>query len=528
MTLLELYKSLMDTAGMVVTKDYLVSGVIRSKEDGKVHTNIMPVTIKGDRLALPAPEILSIQDKKAAGVVVFHPLMEPVGRGESEILEKLRNALMYRLNDVAASLLVELTVITGDVDSQSTMTPDQVEFLTKVKGVDDDFLKKLGKILDQMPHDQTARRIVTFFLKKTGSVGDKRYKRVGVVTFPLYEELHKPPVVTMVPSTKKGEKDTKKTEYDVYGVKCRVKDRELLIALLEYIFPNINVPGAYNKGSDSDIAANMDALMHAVLGVIEALNSVTETFEDRIEQDEALFINADWKETFLNLDVMLNEIRKVPMQAGNEGTTADEPAGHVKATPQHAGLHVPVAASPQGNPHAITPAQVGSYPAPVAPVQQHTTIPQQQTNAPANGTSLEGFLAQREQERARQQQMEQGWKAVTHMGAAPPPMQQPPYNPAAAFMPAGQPVYYPQQQPMMMAQPVNTGRGLDFGSVLATNPSVMYATGGPQMGMVQQPPQQTSRYFSQFVGGGQPMMQQQQPMQQGYYPVQPQGYQRSI
>lgn len=85
---------------------------------------------------------------------------------------------------------------------------------------------------------------------------------------------------------------------------------------------------------------------------------------------------------------------------------------------------------------------------------------------------------------------------------------------------------------MPMAQPVHTGRGLDFGSVLATNPSVMYATGGPQMPMMQ-PQQQTSRYFSQFVGGAQPMMMQQQPMmqqpqQQGYYQAAPQGYQRSI
>jgi hypothetical protein len=115
--------------------------------------------------------------------------------------------------------------------------------------------------------------------------------------------------------------------------------------------------------------------------------------------------------------------------------------------------------------------------------------------------------------------------AATHQAPVAPPPHQPVYQqptvtngfyPNAAMQP---PV--PQQQPHI----VHTGRGLDFNSVLASNPSVAYATGGYPAQHQQVPAQpQGSRWAQQQ---SQPMYPQQPaypqqgyPQQGGYFPPQ--------
>jgi hypothetical protein len=509
MKLLDLYKSMMRTAGLIVTEDNLISAQLTPE-------SVVPVTLKGKRLALPSQAILARLDK--SDIVVFHPLMEQVTRGESEILEKYRKLMMMRLNEVVATQMLKLLTLSASVAEHQHLTPDQSEFLTKVKNVDDKTISTFEKVISAMPADQTAKRIVSLFLKKTGSVAGKRYKRVGVVSFPLFEEL-------------------KKADHDIYGVKCRVKDKEALVSLLEYIFPNIQEVGSFNRGSDSDIAANLDALMQATLAIVEALNSVTETFEDvfnRNEDANSLYIDVEWQSAFANLGSMMNEIRMVPMQTGNEGATEEgnRPEGVVTGSvgavyPTNA-PQAPVTMAPAQPVVQSAPVVVhqGTMPLPAAPVHEVKT-------AVATGQPLDSFLANREQERLVRQQMEQGWQAVTHQR---PQQPQAPYVPAAAFVPQ-------QQQQVAYAPPpapVHTGRGLDFMSVLASNPAMAYATGGPMMqgGYPMQPQgPQTSRFFAQW---NQPQMQPMMQPQGGYYQgqpqypqqqqgyMQPQGYQRMI
>ncbi len=479
MKLLDLYKSIMKTAGLHVTEDNLVSVML----DGVY----FPVSVKGQRLALPSQAILARADK--SDIMVFHPLNEQVTRGESEVLEKLRKLLMIRFNEVASTVMLKLLNISMSVGEQHMLTPDQSEFLVKVKGVDPKMVKTFEKIIEAMPMDQITRRIITLFLKKTGSVAGKRYKRVGVVNFPLYEDL-------------------KKAEDSVYGVKFRVKDKETLIALLEYVFPNIEETGSYNRGSDSDVAANLDALMQSSLAIIQALNSVTETFENVFNKNEdanELFIECDWQDSFMNLGALINEIRLVPMQAGNEGAT--EEANRVQAQqgmaatatyPIDQQMPTPASAVVVHPGHPGTPSHVvtAQTPAPAPQAQQKSGV--------AVDAPLEGFLAQRDAERVQRQQLERGWAAVTHQHPAQPQAMQPPYNPATPFM-HGQPAPY-----IPPPAPVHTGRGLDFGSILAGNPGVAYATGGPVYAggyQQQQPQQQTSRWGSnwnqpQGYGGG--------------------------
>jgi hypothetical protein len=508
MKLLDLYKSMMATAGLLITKDNLIS-VAPTKD------TLFPVTVGGKRLALPTREILARPDK--TDIVVFHPLMENPVRGPSDVLEHYLKMLAIRFNEVASTVMLKLLFISASVGEQHALEPDQAEFLTKVKNVDDKTIETFEKIVGAMPIDQTQRRIVTFFLKKTGSVLGKRYKRVGVVSFPLYDELKKPPVVTVIPATKKGEKDTKKNEYDVYGVKCRAKDKEAYVALLEYIFPNIETLGSYNRGSDSDVAANLDALMQASLAVISALNAVTETFESRFS-DEAkqMLIECDWQESFTNLGALMNEIRMVPMQSGNEGASEEANKPELMSAAATGAYDGPTL-----HPTVATPAVVTTHTLPAATAAP--TAPLQKVGTPLD-PQVEAFAAEREKRRQQQEALERGWQTVTHQHQQP-QVQQPVYNPAAAFVPQVM-----QHQYMPPPTPVNTGRGLDFGSVMASNPALAMATGGmPGQGQFAGAPQpQGSRFFQNWNApqSGYYQQPQQQPVQGGFY--QPGGYQRSI
>lgn len=286
--MLKFYESLLAAAGLIVTSDGCVS--IKTSKDSK------PLTLKGKRLVLPTADHLRTSDRDSK--VVFHPLTENVMRGESEVFERFRMAINGRMNVVIGTVVHCLLQLGTSQAEQHKLTPEQSEFLSKVKNADEKTLAALKKVMDSVSASQHQKLFVSMFIKRGGTVGDKRYSRVGVVHFPFYNDL-------------------KKAEPEFHGVKLRVKDREALIGLLDYILPEQDIAGVYNRGSNSTIAPSLDALMQSVMAIAAPLNDLITRFEGVLPEN--LLIDADWVETLGNLDILLPEIRAVPMQAGNEG-----------------------------------------------------------------------------------------------------------------------------------------------------------------------------------------------------------------
>jgi len=299
MKLIPLYKSLLATASMEASKDGHVSYCMND--------STKPAMIKGKRIVLPTPEHLSNSDWSDR--VVFHPLSENILRGESTILEEFRSALNITLNHKIGLLAYQLLIIATSVADHAKLSPDQLDFLSKLKNADEKTLEVFQKLLKAMPITQRVNTFVSIFLKRGGSIAGKRHARVGVVSFPFYTEL-----------TKAGA--------EVYGVKLRVKDRETLINLMEYMFPTIGEAESHCRSSDSDVAPYLDALMKAVIAVAGPINDQISLFSNVIDGADEMMVEDKWVDTFDNLAVMIPEIRKVPMQAGNEGTT---PASEVAA-----------------------------------------------------------------------------------------------------------------------------------------------------------------------------------------------------
>lgn len=294
-----IYEALLATAGCTV-EDGCVSQVLAGESN--------PVMVKGKRLVLPTTEHLKNPDRTET--ILFHPLLEHLSRGESVVVEKFRNMLNTRFDYTFNVLLYQLMLIAASPAEHNKLNPDQTQFLSKVKNATEKTLHTLEKLMANKPVDGNHKNFISIFLKRSGMVKGKNYRRVGVVSWPMFEELQ---------ANKKK----------VLDVTVSDKDRETILGLIQYIVPDIETDFSYNVGSNSEIAPNLDALMMAAAGVASAINGVVELFGNVLVNKEELIIPDDWADDFDNLAGLVNDIRMIPMQAGNEGNVKDAPAAVV-------------------------------------------------------------------------------------------------------------------------------------------------------------------------------------------------------
>lgn len=410
MKILDLYKSILATAGMITTSD----GFVKMKLADKTK----PATIKGKSLVLPTDEQLKSPDW--SNRVVFHPLFENIMRPESEVLALYRQAANIRVNVTVGTLAAFLMRLATSPSEHGKLSPDQSEFLSLLKNADDKTMQALKKLMEAAPVSQPQKSFVHIYLKKTGSVAGKRFARVGVVTFPVYAEL------------KKAEKT-----HEVFGVKLRVKDIETLLALFEYIFPGIGETESYNRGSNSDVAPSIDVMMKTIAAIADPLNALLELMGNVMDDDDLqdLVFQNDWMETFENLAVMLPQIRAIPMQAGNDGAVKAEPTpvASVATPPQ-----------PQFQPAPVPAVQ--TYPVQaMQPGQQWQPPPMQQSRPAVTsaGMDLNAFLQARSAPQPMMPVQPMGMVPMGYPQPMPVAYQQQQYQQPVYQQP---PVMYPPQQ----------------------------------------------------------------------------------
>lgn len=432
MDILSLYTSVLEAAGLVVDKDGFVSAN-SSLMKGEGTT---PVHVNGKRLVLPTQ--FHLGDPNKENKILFHPLSENILRGESEVITKLRSVLTIKLNYTIASTIAGLLDIAASVAEHKRLTPDQSVMLSVAKDADETMMAAFTQLCMKCVAGDNDSSFVKFYLKRAGVVKGKKYSRAGIISFPFYEELKK-------------EKDS------YFGVKLRKKDRATFLAMMEYVLPNIDTEEAYNRGSDSEIAPFFDALMKTFVGVASNLNDVLELFKNKIDGAELLITSSDWVEVFDNLSCMLPEIRKIPMQAGNEGEAkkaesvqATAPAGQLAYIP-------PQAAAPQPL----------YQPAPVQPQQwqQQQHIPQPPT-LEKNSSGAVDFHS-----------MLRANPALAYMPANIPPSMMTP-----GMMPGGMNPQFMQHQMQMQNNP-NAPRS-NWGNSGGLMPMQMYPNGNPPIGQI--------------------------------------------
>lgn len=342
----EFYVQLLSLGSMTADKEGFISGSL-----GGVGKET-PVTIKGKRLVLPKKHQLANSDWSDR--IVFHPMYENVLREESKVLEKYRSLVNMRINFTIGVVAVALLQLASSTAEHSKLNPDQTEFLTRVKAIDEKALATFKKILESIEPSASKESFVSIYLKRAGSVAGKKFARAGIVTFPFYSRLN---------------------DETVYGQKVRAKDREIMKSVMEYIYPDIATEHHYNCGSDSNVAPYMEAFLKTVLGLIAPLNDIIMLFKNVIPDLEDMAFSSDWVEMLDNLDGLLPEIRMIPMQPGNEGAVvkpASEPAATapVTAAPVVAAVTAAPVVQPVQSPYNFMPAN----PAFATPVVQPAQV----------------------------------------------------------------------------------------------------------------------------------------------------------
>lgn len=409
MKLIDLYKSILTCAGMTYDGEGFVS-VKMGKERSPARTS------DGKQIVLPTLEQQMSGDRSNS--VIFHPLQENIMRsGESEVISKLRSVFNIKLNYTFGAIAQSLLSLCASIADHRKLSPDQSEMLSIIKDVDEKTIVAFSTMMLNSLKGSPDKSFVNIYLKRKAIFADKTYARGGVVTFPLYAELLK-------------------DQERYYGVKLRAKDKTALIQLHQYIFPGIDEAQSYNRGSNSDVAPFIDALMNTVMGIASKYNDVLELFGDIIDAHDDLVFSSDWVESFENLQDIVPQIRQIPMQSGNEGKTTPEV------------MQFSAAASPSQALVYHQPATQLSYAPqqtmPVASAQNGLVVTE-------NGVTFDSFLRANPQIAAAAMGVNQFVNMNANMGN----------NPATRtpgwLREAQQPMMQNYGQPMMQQQPTQMG-----------------------------------------------------------------------
>jgi hypothetical protein len=317
--LLDFYEAILKLGAFTVGDDGLVSSTLSGEKT--------PANIKVDghpkRLCLPTDAIL--KSNQWDNLIAFHPLNENLflARGESRVIEYLRKAFNYRMNVVLHLLFREALVLASSPALHKSVNSTQMGLLTALKDADEKTLSNWERIADTLSVTNTRDNIASLYLKKQGNVGDVKYARIGVWSFPLYEALTK-------------------SQGEVQGVKVRKKDLEVFKRLYEYIIPSLHDPLYYQVGSNSTSAPYLDALLKVMWKLAEPVNAYTDTMfggktylpeKDRKDIHEYAYFSNDWLSASGDLSQFEKYVRLIPIQDGVEKQPPTAPVTQVVSTP---------------------------------------------------------------------------------------------------------------------------------------------------------------------------------------------------
>lgn len=371
--------------------DVLQAAGLTVKDDGSVFKGEERYFIKGKPLMLPLTDVLKRSD--VGEKLIFHPFSEAAAKGESDTLEDLRGRFALQLN-VATSKLIAFFLKLGSGETKIALDPEQIKVMKVVKNVGEKEVRDILSVLKATAKGEGKRTpLVKLYLsRRPNQVGNTKYLRTCVVTFPLYQAA-------------KQELAEKTKGYELLGVSINEKALKSLCHLIEFIYPGIDKDAeAYNQGSTNQIAPFADALLRGVGGLYSIFNEKVNLYKE-ISEVGALQLPTSWIDVVDCMDELFTEINRIPLQPNADGKarvaevqTADlavrgpaaqpvvaapaqqtaTPQVNITAAPQmqHVAAPPPVAAAPAGpepeyikgptgllmrNPNYLRPAVVGGY-----------------------------------------------------------------------------------------------------------------------------------------------------------------------
>lgn len=291
-TLLDLYKSILASVGMVSDNQGFVSTLLPGSDTPK------PFSVESKRLVLPTDEQLRQPDW--SNRIGFHPLLQNLTGGESRVMEKFRDRMNGYSDYVLGMLMIDIAQLGVKKDLHKDLSPLQASYLGPFSDADEKFVKLLIDLVATKRLTKKNFEFIRFSVIKGRVWNGQKRSRVAVMHFPLYDALPK---------------DNKPTK--ILGHNLRINDVKMLRAMYEFLFKSIKEPGAYEVGSDSKIAPSLESLMQLYSKFTEVVNTTVGTLENVINTSTALLIVDDWVSDMGDVSKYLPEIRKIPLLEGN-------------------------------------------------------------------------------------------------------------------------------------------------------------------------------------------------------------------
>lgn len=294
--ILNIYRSILSFAGMHVAEDGSIYFQLSETTPQK------PVLIGKEPLVFPERQQFDQPDQNR---IYFHPFGENFLRGESEVVTTSREAIAIRLNYVTAVVAQYLIDLLSSPQQHKTMNEEQTELLKKISEADDKSSQHWGKLMTQLIKSQGESAFVKLYLKRSGTYKGKDCARLGVVTFPFYQDMLA----------------------DKYE-SLRVKDKVVFRKIMEFMFPGLDKPESYNHGTLTQVAPYLDALMMSSAKIAQRLNELLDVYGKFIPNAETLRFDMDWSDHFQDLDQLRSDIRNMPDLKGNAGVTSVQERQH--------------------------------------------------------------------------------------------------------------------------------------------------------------------------------------------------------
>lgn len=345
-------------------------GMIHERAAGKKITNLF---VHSKPVVMPIYSQLASADISER--LVFHPFAESAAKGESLIVSELRQRFCTNITNRMAAFFMRCIMLASSRAEHSKLNPVQGEMLDALRKIEEKHGAAIGKLMQKiLKHpDKKNISLIQIYLTRNGKVGGSEFARAGIVSFPLYTA-----VVAELDKTK---------ERVIDGQPFSEKELQYIKGLYEYVFPMLLTdPAAYNRGSNSDVAPYMDALMKTTAAVTvmlnEKINLFSEIFNTDTDKEEGAGLNPlpeDWMSAIDELGGLLPEIIKIPLQPGMDGQPK---VSEALASANQMATAAPVQQAPpqpQYPQHPVyAPVPAGYYPTQVAPAPVVQMNPYQQ------------------------------------------------------------------------------------------------------------------------------------------------------
>lgn len=317
--LIEFYRSVFTLIGVTVADNGAVEVF-----DG--HSNT-PFTIKGKALYLPVDEALRA---KPGTTYNFHPLLEDVVRNESIILTEYRRSAMALANLNLVGMVGDLLRIAASDDLQKgLLDPNQHEITSVLKGASEITIKAFDKLLGSFPETPDVHcKLVKMNIRKNGKYNEQNVRALAVITSPFLDALKE------------------------NAANIPEKHIKIIRAAVLYVLPGIDVDGTWNCGSNSQYAPMFHATLAGLFRLYKRAVELDTFFKSAKIGDlvkataefdvESIVPYIDGHEEF---DQLRTEAKRIPMQIGNEGQSADGAANAVVETPAEKRRNVTAALS---------------------------------------------------------------------------------------------------------------------------------------------------------------------------------------